>query len=127
MAKENLLRGQIKGTLEKEQNRSEAAEKGGGRAADRRLRNKILDSGKVRGGLQGERERWKELFASAALLGTVGLGTPKGTPKQVTAFRWGGLPPPPRAPAVGGEALGKRARRSREASRASAGSWRGQA
>ena len=52
MANENLLKGQFKGTLEKEQNRLKAAEKGGGRAADTRLRNKILDSGKVRRGLR---------------------------------------------------------------------------
>lgn len=39
MANENLLRGQIKGTFEKEQNRLEAAEKEGERAVDTRLRN----------------------------------------------------------------------------------------
>lgn len=120
MANENLLRGQIKGTLEKEKNRSKAAEKGGGRAADKRLRNKILDSGKVRRGWQREHERWKELFATAALLAAPGLGTPKGTPKQAAAS-------PTRAPAVGGDALRKQASTLQEASGASAGSWHEQA
>ena len=86
MANENLLRGQIKGTLEKEQNRLKAAERGGGRVADTRFRNKILDSGKARRDLQGGLESWKEISTTAALLGVLGLGTPKGTPKQASAF-----------------------------------------